>query len=415
MEDILECCCGLDIHKESIVACVLKGPIGSKLKPESEIREFGTRLTELLALRKWLEEQDCRYVAMESTGIYWNPVYAVLEESLLDEMHLLVVNARHMRNVPGKKTDMRDAEWIATLLRAGLLRGSFVPEQDIRDLRQFTRYRKALIRDITSQKNRIEKLLRSSGFQLSTFLTDIFGSSGMAVMEQLVQVGSITSQSLEACLKGRTRQKAGDILASLNGILSMPQRQLLKLQLAHLKDLQDNVHEVEAQIRSGFTQFERPLQLLDSIPGIDFTSAYAILAEIGQNMSAFPTAQHICSWAGLAPGSHESAGKKKKQRVTPGNNYLKTILCEVAWVNAMHREQYLSTWYWRLKQRTDSRRAIVALARKLLVIIYAMLKSDQPYNEQKFAERKEAVDKKRISRMLNELSKLGYAVSLPAA
>lgn len=415
MEDILECCCGLDIHKESIVACILKGPIGSKLKPESEIKEFGTRLTELLALRKWLEEQDCRYVAMESTGIYWNPVYAVLEASLLDEMHLLVVNARHMRNVPGKKTDMRDAEWIATLLRAGLLRGSFVPEQDIRDLRQFTRYRKALIRDITSQKNRIEKLLRSSGFQLSTFLTDIFGSSGMAVMEQLVQVGSITSQSLEACLKGRTRQKAGDILASLNGILSMPQRQLLKLQLAHLRDLQDNLHEVEAQIRSDFTQFERALQLLDSIPGIDFTSAYAILAEIGQNMSAFPTAQHICSWAGLAPGNHESAGKKKKQRVTPGNNYLKTILCEVAWVNAMHKEQYLSTWYWRLKQRTDSRRAIVALARKILVIIYAMFKSDQPYNEQKFAERKEAVDKKRISRMLNELSKLGYAVSLPAA
>jgi transposase len=415
MEDILECCCGLDIHKESIVACVLKGPIGSKLKPESEIKEFGTRLTELLALRKWLEEQDCHYVAMESTGIYWNPVYAVLEASLLDEMHLLVVNARHMRNVPGKKTDMRDAEWIATLLRAGLLRGSFVPEQDIRDLRQFTRYRKALIRDITSQKNRIEKLLRSSGFQLSTFLTDIFGSSGMAVMEQLVQVGSITSQSLEACLKGRTRQRAGDILASLNGILSMPQRQLLKLQLAHLRDLQDNLHEVEAQIRSDFTQFERTLQLLDSIPGIDFTSAYAILAEIGQNMSAFPTAQHICSWAGLAPGNHESAGKKKKQRVTPGNNYLKTILCEVAWVNAMHKEQYLSTWYWRLKQRTDSRRAIVALARKLLVIIYAMFKSDQPYNEQKFAERKEAVDKKRISRMLNELSKLGYAVSLPAA
>lgn len=415
MEDILECCCGLDIHKESIVACILKGPIGSKLKPESEIKEFGTRLTELLALRKWLEEQDCRYVAMESTGIYWNPVYAVLEASLLDEMNLLVVNARHMRNVPGKKTDMRDAEWIATLLRAGLLRGSFVPEQDIRDLRQFTRYRKALIRDITSQKNRIEKLLRSSGFQLSTFLTDIFGSSGMAVMEQLVQVGSITSQSLEACLKGRTRQRAGDILASLNGILSMPQRQLLKLQLAHLRDLQDNLHEVEAQIRSDFTQFERSLQLLDSIPGIDFTSAYAILAEVGQNMSAFPTAQHICSWAGLAPGSHESAGKKKKQRVTPGNNYLKTILCEVAWVNAMHKEQYLSTWYWRLKQRTDARRAIVALARKILVIIYAMFKSDQPYNEQKFVERKEAVDKKRISRMLNELSKLGYAVSLPAA
>jgi transposase len=169
MQDILDCCCGLDIHKESIVACVLKGPLEEGLKPRSEIREYGTQLYNLLALRTWLEEQNCHYVAMESTGIYWQPVYAVLETALSDSMHLLVVNARHMKNVPGKKTDLRDAEWIATLLRAGLLKGSFVPERDIRDLRQFTRYRKALIRDITSQKNRIEKLLRSSGFNLSSF------------------------------------------------------------------------------------------------------------------------------------------------------------------------------------------------------------------------------------------------------
>lgn len=414
MEDILECCCGLDIHKESVAACILKGTIGSKLKPDSEIREFGTRLNDLLVLRKWLEEQDCHYVAMESTGIYWHPVYAVLEKALSDDMHLLVVNARHMRNVPGKKTDMRDAEWIATLLRAGLLRGSFVPDQDIRDLRQFTRYRKALVRDITSQKNRIEKLLQSAGFRLSTFLTDIFGSSGMAVMQLLVQAGSVTSESLVTCLKGRTRQKAGDILTCLNGILSMPQRQLLKLQLAHLKDLQDNLQEVEDQIHSDFAKFERPIQLLDSIPGIDLTAAYTILAEISNDMSAFPTAQHICAWAGLAPGNNESAGKKKKQRVTPGNNYLKTILCEVAWVIAAQKEKYLSGWYWRLKQRTDSKRAIVALARKLLVVIYAMFKSDQLYNEQKFLERKEAIDMKRINHMLNELTKLGYAVALPS-
>lgn len=415
MEDILACCCGLDIHKESIVACILKGAIGSKLKPESEIKEFGTHLNDLLALRRWLEERDCYYVAMESTGIYWHAVYAVLEKSLSDEMHLLVVNARHMRNVPGKKTDMRDAEWIATLLRAGLLRASFVPEQDIRDLRQFTRYRKALIRDITSQKNRIEKSLQSAGFRLSTFLTDIFGSSGIAIMQQLVQVGSITNQSLDTCLKGRTRQKAGDILASLNGILSMPQRQLLKLQLAHLKDLQDNLHEVEEQIHSDFTKFERPIQLLDSIPGIDFIAACAILAEISPDLSAFPTSQHICSWAGLAPGNYESAGKKKKQRVTPGNLYLKTILCEVAWVIAAHKDQYLSSWYWRLKQRTDAKRAIIALARKILVIIYAMFKSNQPYSEQKFIERKETAHRKHITRIMNELTKLGYAVSLPTA
>jgi transposase len=414
MEDILECCCGLDIHKESIVACLLKGPIEKGCKPSSEVREFGTQLNDLVALRAWLEEHGCHHVAMESTGIYWQPVYAVLEQALLDEMHLLVVNARHMRNVPGKKTDMRDAEWIATLLRAGLLRGSFVPDQDIRDLRQFTRYRKAIIRDITSQKNRIEKLLQSSGFRLSSFLSDIFGSSGLAIMRQLVEVGLVTSQSLESCLKGRARLKATEILSSLNGILSMPQRKLLKMQLAHLQDLQDNLREVEEQIRSDFSKFERSIQLLDSIPSIDLTAAYAILAEISSNMASFPTAQHICAWAGLAPGNNQSAGKKKKQRVTQGNNYLKTMLCEIAWVIASHKDQYLSGWYWRLKQRTDSKRAIVALARKLLVIIYAMLKSDQPYNEQKFLERKNTASQKHIKRMVNELSKLGYAVSLPA-
>lgn len=414
MEDILECCCGLDIHKESVVACLLKGPIGKGLKPKSEIREFGTQLKELTALRKWLEEHECRYVAMESSGIYWQPVYAILETALLDEMHLLVVNARHMKNVPRRKTDLRDAEWIATLLRAGLLKGSFIPEHDIRDLRQYTRYRKALIRDITSQKNRIEKLLQSSGFRLSSFLSDIFGSSGLAIMQQLAQVGSISEQSLKTCLKGRARQKVAEILSSLNGTLSLPQRQLLNMQLAHLKDLQDNLREVEEEIRRDFSQFEGPRDLLDSIPGIDLTAAYAILAEIGSDMSAFPTAQHICSWAGLAPGNHESAGKKKKQRVTQGNNYLKTILCEVAWVIASHREHYLSGWYWRLKQRTDSKRAIIALARKLLVIIYTMLKTHQPFDEQKFLERKETTDRRRVNRMVRELTKLGYLVSVPA-
>jgi transposase len=414
MEDILDCCCGLDIHKESIVACLLQGPIRSQFKPQSEIREFGTQLRDLLALRNWLAEHKCNHVAMESTGIYWQPVYAVLETSLSDEMHLLVVNARHMKNVPGKKTDMRDAEWIATLLRAGLLKGSFIPERDIRDLRQFTRYRKALIRDITSQKNRIEKLLQSNGFSLSSFLSDIFGSSGLALMNQLVQEGYITGQSLDICLKARARQKASGILSSLNGTLSVPQRKLLKMQLAHLADLQANLREVEEEIRDGFSQFQGPIELLDSIPGIDQTAAYTILAEIGKEMTAFPTAQHICSWAGLAPGNYKSANKQKRQRITQGNNYLKTMLCEVAWVIAAHKNLYLSSWYWRMKQHTDAKRAIVALARKLLVIIYTMLKTDQLYNELKFLERKQASEQRRVKRMVFELNRLGYVVSRSA-
>jgi transposase len=411
MEDILECCCGLDIHKESIVACLMKGPLEAGLKPRREMREFGTLLNDLEALRSWLEAEDCRHVAMESTGIYWQPVYAVLEPAFSNEMQLLVVNARHMKQVPGRKTDMRDAEWIATLLRAGLLKGSFVPEHDIRDLRQFTRYRKALVRDITSQKNRIEKLLQASGFRLSSFLSDIFGSSGMAIMQVLVEVGFIARRSLDACLKGRARRKNDEILTSLNGALSESQRTLLKMQLAHLADLRENLKEVEQQIQDSFMHFEDPIELLDSIPGIDKTAAYAILAEIGRDMSAFPTAQHICSWAGLAPGSHQSAGKKKRQRVTHGNNYLKTMLCEVAWVTAGQRKRYLSGWYWRLKQRTGAKRAIIALARKLLVVIYTMLKTNQYYNEEKFLERKAASEQRKIGRMVYELKRLGYAVT----
>ena len=296
MEDILECCCGLDVHKESIVACLLKGPLEAKAKPQREIGEFGTLSKDLNDLQNWLEAEECLHVAMESTGIYWQPVYSVLEHAFCDERHLLVVNARHMKQVPGRKTDMRDAEWIATLLRAGLLKGSFVPKQNIRDLRQFTRYRKAVVRDITSQKNRIEKLLQASGFRLSSFLADIFSVSGMNIMQVLVKVGSISEQSLDRCLKGRARLKTAEILSNLNGTLSLPQRQLLNMQLAHLVDLQDHLKEVEQQIRNGFLDFEGSIDLLDSIPGIDKTAAYAILAEIGQNMSAFPTVQHVCSW-----------------------------------------------------------------------------------------------------------------------
>lgn len=226
-----------------------------------------------------------------------------------------------------------------------------------------------------------------------------------------MKAGSISERSLDQCLKGRARQKASDILSNLNGTLSLPQRKLLKMQLDHLKDLQDNLQEIEAEIQGNFSQFQGPIDLLDSIPGIDLTAAFAILAEIGSDLSAFPTAQHLCSWAGLAPGSHQSAGKKKKQPVSPGNNYLKTILCEVAWVIASQKKLYLSNWYWRLKQRTDSKRAIVALARKLLVIIYAMLKSNQPFDEQKFLVRQQASEQRRVYRMVNELNRLGYAVT----
>lgn len=310
MKDILDCCCGLDIHKDTIVACLLKGPVN--MQPTSEIRTFTTLIHDIEELKSWLEGHGCKHVAMESTGIYWQPVYEVLELAFSGDISLVVVNARHMKNVPGKKTDMKDAEWIATLLRAGLLNSSFVPTKEIRELRHLTRYRKSIISDITSQKNRIEKFLQSSGFRLSTFLSDIFGASGRGIINHLATHGSITLQDLDGYLKTKTRNKTNDIMTAMNGRLSSHQKLFLKMLLKHLEQLESNLSEVESEIATEVQKYEHQLELIDSIPGIDKTAASSIIAEIGIDMSRFKTAEHICSWAGLSPGSNESAGKKKE-------------------------------------------------------------------------------------------------------
>jgi hypothetical protein len=231
MKDLLETCCGLDVHKDKIVACVLSGSIGKTTT--SEIKEFSTLNPDMRALRDWLVSQNCHHVAMESTGIYWQPIYDVLEDAP-GGMILLVVNARHMKNVPGKKTDMRDAEWIATLLRAGLLSGSFIPDKDIREFRRLTRYRKSIVHEVTSQKNRIEKFLQSTGFRLSTFLSDVFGVSGRNIINHLIENGQIDYHSLDKCLKAKTRCKINDILIATNGSLSEDQQDYLKMLMSHL-------------------------------------------------------------------------------------------------------------------------------------------------------------------------------------
>lgn len=314
MKDILDCCCGLDIHKDTIVACLLKGPVNQQ--PSSEIRTFSTLNQDIEALRSWVETQDCKHIAMESTGIYWQPVYAILELAFAGDISLIVVNARHMKNVPGKKTDMKDAEWIATLLRAGLLNGSFIPEKDIRDLRQLTRYRKSIISDITSQKNRVEKFLQSSGFRLSTFLSDIFGASGRGIINHLAEYGTITMQDLDRYVKKKARLKMSEIMTAVNGNLNAHQRNILQMLLKYLSQIEKHLTEVETEILSEIRKHEHAIELLDSIPGIDQTAASAIIAEIGIDMSRFKTSEHICSWAGLSPGNNESAGKKKESSPT---------------------------------------------------------------------------------------------------
>ena len=408
MEDILTTVMGLDVHRDSIVACFVKGGAGQT--PERETRTFGTLIPEMQKLREWVVETECRNVAMESTGIYWIPIYEMLETCFNGEIHLLVVNARHMKNVPGRKTDMKDAEWIATLLRAGLLKGSFVPEKAFRELRHLTRYRKAIVHDVTSQKNRIDKFLQSSGFRFTAFLSDAFGASGRNIIRHLMEHGSIDREALDKCLKTQTRKRMDEILVALNGTLSEHQRSFLRMAFEHLESLESHRKEVEGAIARETLKHQRVLELLCSIPGIDVTAGASILAEIGSDMSAFPDSEHICSWAGLSPGNNESAGKRKSAHINKGNPYLKSMLCEVAWVVAGKRDHYLSGWYWRIKQRKGAKRATIALARKLLSMIYAMLKSGNPYDDSCFEARRKLSERKRASRMIHELQKMGYKV-----
>ena len=408
MQDILNCAMGLDIHRDTIVACLSKGYSGTN--PETETRTFSTLIPDMQRLRDWVMETECHHVAMESTGIYWQPVYEMLEPCFDGEISILVVNARHMKNVPGRKTDMRDAEWIATLLRAGLLRGSFIPEKAFRELRHLTRYRKSVVHDITAQKNRIDKFLQSSGFRFAAFLSDTFGASGRNIIRHLIEHGSITREGLDKCLKTQTRNRIDEILVALNGSLSKHQRDFLRMIFSYLEQIQAHKKTIEDAIAAEIVRHSEALSLLCSIPGIDVTAAASILAEIGTDMSAFPDEQHICSWAGLSPGNNESAGKRKSAHINKGNPYLKGMLCEVAWVIAGKRSTYLAGWYWRIKQRKGAKRATVALARKLLVVIYIMLKNKVPYDEDSYELRRQQSERKRANRMIHELNRLGYQV-----
>jgi transposase len=316
MQTILHNCCGLDVHKDSIVACILKtsnitNDVGSNGVVEKEIRTFETFPKSLNELKNWLESEDCHHVAMESTGVYWIPVYEVLESAFDESIEILLVNARHMRNVPGKKTDIKDAEWIADLLRCGLLRGSFIPPKEVRELRQLVRYRKSIVEDIGTQKNRIEKSLQIAGFKLSSFLTDIFGVSGRNLMNVLIKKGMLSPNDIEIETRSISKEKKADLKRAITGQLSIQKRNFIKLQLDRLDAELAHLEITEQSISELTDGFQDAIERLDTIPGIGNIAATAIIAEIGVDMEKFPTSEHFCSWAGLAPGNHESAGKKK--------------------------------------------------------------------------------------------------------
>ncbi len=404
MEALYERCCGLDVHKKTVVACVLT-PHGK------EFRTVATMTTDLLLLADWLVQRGVTHVAMESTGVYWKPLYNLLEEL---DLELLLVNPRHMKAVPGRKTDMKDAEWIADLLRHGLLQGSFVPERPQRELRELVRYRRSLIRERSRVVNRIEKVLEGANLKLTGVITDVLGVSGRAMLEALV--AGVEDPSLLADLATRTVQKKRVALEeALQGKVGDHQRLMLAGLLRHVDFLDEEVTRMDEEVALRLHPFEESLERLDGIPGVGRRTAEEIVAEIGTDMSRFPTAAHLASWARLCPGNNESAGKRQSSSTGQGNPWLRAALTEAAWAASHTKATYLSAQYHRLAAKRGAKRAIVALAHTILIIIYSMLRNGTVYKELGANYFDERNHQKVALRAVHRLEALGYKVTLEAA
>ena len=409
MEAIYERCCGLDVHQATVVACVIvPGPRG---RPRKEIRTFGTMTPDVLRLAEWLTQHGVTHVALESTGVYWQPIWNLLEGSFT----LLLVNARHVKAVPGRKTDVRDCEWLAELLRQGLLKPSFVPERPQRDLRELTRYRTSLIRERTAEANRLQKTLEGANIKLASVASDVLGVSGREMLTALV--GGTTDPALLADLaRGRLREKLPQLERALAGHFGAHQRFLVAQQLAHLDYLDEAIARLDGEIAERLRPFEDQLARLDTIPGVGRRTAEILLAELGADMGRFPTAAHLASWAGMCPGNNESAGKRKTGKTRKGNAWLRAALVEAAHAASRTKDTYLAAQYRRLAARRGRKKALVAVGHSILVSAYHLLKGTATYRElgpHYFDERdRQAVER----RLVQRLESLGYKVTLdPAA
>ncbi len=408
MEQVFERVCGLDVHKATIAACV-RGPDG-KGKRVQYVQTFGTTTADLLALRDWLEAHGVTHVAMESTGVYWKPVYYVLEERVT----CLLVNATHVKKVPGRKTDVQDCAWLAQLLEHGLLRGSFVPPAPIRELRDLTRYRKSLIQERAREANRVHKLLEDAGIKLATVARDVLGSSGRAMLEALVQ-GTSDPAVLAELARGRMRAKLPALRQALAGHFR-PHHAFLAIQiLAHLDHLEGTVATLSERIAAILAPFADAVQRLDTIPGVNQRTAEVLIAEIGVDMSRFPSDRHLASWTGLCPGNHESAGKHKSGKTRKGNIWLRAALIEAALGATRTKNSAVAARYRRLLRHRGHKKAIVAVAHNLLVTAYHVLAHQTTYHElgPNYYDRRHS---ERVTRRaLQTLEQQGYRVTLERA
>ena len=406
MEVVYERCAGLDVGKDEVVACI-RVPDGAGGRRQ-QVRTFKTFSADLEALADWLTEQGITQVVMEATGQYWKPCWYVLEEHGLE---LLLVNARHVKLLPGRKTDVGDAAWLAELLEHGLLRGSFVPPPAIRQLRDLTRYRKRLIQAHTAECQRIHKTLEDASIRLGSVAADVLGVSGRAMLRALL-AGERDPGVLAGLARGRLRNKLPELRQALRGRFSAHHALLLRLALEHVEQLERSIAELDAEVDRVIAPFARARDRLDTITGVGKRAAECIIAEIGVDMSVFPTAAHLASWAGRCPGNNITGGKRRSGKPTRGNRWLGEVLIECAWAAARTRDSYLSAQFWRLARRIGKKKAAIAVGHSILVIAWHLLANDCDYQDLggDFFVRRDS-DRAR-QRAVAQLQALGYRVTL---
>lgn len=405
MEVLHEHCAGLDVHKKTVVACVIhSGPGG---KSEKETRTFSTMLPELEKLRDWLVEQGCSCAAMEATGVYWKPVYNVLEGHL----SVLVVNAEHIKAVPGRKTDVKDAEWIADLVRHGLVRASFIPERSQRELREMTRLRTALTQDRARAVNRLQKTLEGANIKLASVLTDITGVSGQRILDALL-AGEEDPEVMADLAHWRVQGKRSALEQSLMGRLTGRLRFVVSQELHQIRSLDEQIEACDAEVAKEMRSFATEVERLDAIPGVGLRSAENIIAELGVDLTRWPTAAHLAAWAGVCPGNKASGGKRKPARSRKGNPWLKRVLTEAGWAAGRTQNSYLGARFRQLKANKGLKRAVVALGHEILTIVYYLMTRDRQYEDlgtRYLEERNREAIQRRATRQLQHL---GFNVQL---
>ncbi len=404
MEEIHERCCGLDVHRDSIAACIM---IGNGTQKRKEIRTFATFTQDIEELATWLKSLNIRRVAVESTGIYWKPIFNVFE----GDFEVILVNPQHMKNVPGRKTDVKDSEWLCKLLKCGLLNKSFIPPRQIVRLRELVRYQQTLTRDLARAKNRIIKMLENANVKLSTVFSDVFGATAWGMICKLV-AGVTKEEVLMEYIHKNCKSSREDIKKALRGTIREEDREILKMMMEHVASIEKVIVTVEQSVTKLLKPYEVQIELLQTIPGIRETTAAAVIAEIGVDMDQFKDAAHLAAWAGLCPGSNQSAGKIKSSRIRKGNKHLKVTMTQAAWAIAKTKRTYLGAKYRALALRRGKKRAIVAVGRKTLIVCYHMLKHNIPFYELgvDFLDKMEPERKAKYHE--KRLEELGYHVTI---